>query len=113
MKSLTAFMLLTLTSVAVNAGFDSGNRLYEDCSGETYFNRGYCGGYIVGIVDTIESMQSSGLLPKNAMCIPEGVTKGQLADVVTKYLADNPAIRHGDAGNLVPEALNAAFPCQP
>ena len=102
---------LALWSTATHAGFDTGNRLYEDCSADTYFNRGYCGGYVVGIVDTIESMQGAGLLPRDALCIPEGVTKGQLADTVQKYLQDNPAIRHNDAGNLVPEALREAFPC--
>ena len=85
--------------------------MFEDCSSENYFNRGYCGGYIVGIVDTIEAMQASGLLPRNALCIPDGATKGQIADVVRQHLADHPERRHLDSGSLVPEALNAAFPC--
>jgi len=104
-------VLLALLTAPADAGFDSGNRLYEDCSADTYFNRGYCGGYVVGIVDTIESMQASGVLPANAMCIPEGVTKGQLADVVQKHLQDHPELRHHEAGELVPMAINRAFPC--
>ena len=103
--------LLALLPFAAHAGFDSGNRLYEDCSSENYFNRGYCGGYITGIVDTIEAMQQSGQLPKNTLCIPENVTKGQLADAVKMYLGSNPSRRHLDAGSLVPEALNASFRC--
>lgn len=105
-------LCLALLPLAAHAGFDSGNRLYEDCRSENYFNRGYCGGYVIGIVDTIEAMQESRLLPADALCIPEGVTKGQLADVVTRYLADHPAQRHDEAGNLVPEALKRAFPCR-
>jgi Rap1a immunity proteins len=104
--------LLALLPSALQAGFDTGNRLYEDCASENYFNRGYCGGYVTGIVDTIEAMQRSGLLPKDALCIPEGATKGQLADTVQKYLADNPLRRHLDAGSLVPEALKHGFPCR-
>ncbi len=109
MRRLLALALLPLVA---NAGFDNGNRLHEDCRSENYFNRGYCGGYITGIVDSIEAMQASGLLPANALCIPEGATKGQLADTVARYLSDNPARRHLDAGSLVPEALKQAFPCR-
>lgn len=108
------FFALTMSvpCLVANAGFDTGNRLHDDCASENYFNRGYCAGYIVGIVDTVESMQASGVLPKSALCIPEGVTKGQLADVVEKFLADNPVLRNQAAGSLVPQALNAAFPCK-
>jgi hypothetical protein len=109
----TLAVLATLLPLFAQAGFDSGNRLYEDCKAENYFNRGYCGGYIVGIVDTVEAMQASGLLPNDALCIPEGATKGQIADVVRQYLQDNPGQRHRDAGSLVPEALNKAFGCKP
>lgn len=94
-----------------HAGFDTGNRLYEDCRAANYFNRGYCGGYVTGIVDTLEALQSRGVLPATALCVPEDATKGQLADVVLKYLEQNPERRHLEAGGLVPEALNRAFPC--
>lgn len=108
-------VLIGLTGLCIatasHAGFDSGNRLYEDCASTNYFNRGYCGGYIVGIVDTLEAMQASGMLPKSALCIPEGATKGQLTDIVRKYLEEHPGQRHRDSGSLVPEALNDAFSC--
>ena len=97
--------LLMLGCLQAQAGFDTGNRLFEDCRASNYFNRGYCGGYVTGIVDTIEALQ--------ARCVPEESTKGQLADVVIKYLEQNPERRHLEAGSLVPEALNRAFPCKP
>ena len=111
MPRITAFLVAMTACGLAQAGFDSGNRLFEDCAAENYFNRGYCGGYIVGIVDTIEALQARGKLPATALCVPDGVTKGQLADVVRKYLEENPQRRHADAGRLVPEALNAAFGC--
>ncbi len=62
-------------------------------------------------MDTIETLQKSGGLPRNTLCIPDGVTKGQLADAVKMYLGANPSRRHLDAGSLVPEALQRSFPC--
>jgi Rap1a immunity proteins len=112
MKRTLLFIIAYTACAAVDAGFDSGNRLYEDCRSENYFNRGYCGGYVTGIVDSIEAMQASGVLPESALCIPEGATKGQLADVVRQYLEDHPERRHADAGSLVPEALGRAFGCR-
>ena len=53
------------------------------------------------------------MLPADALCVPGESTKGQLADVVIKYLEQNPERRHLEAGSLVPEALNRAFPCKP
>ena len=103
--------VLSFGCLCAHAGFDTGNRLYEDCRSGNYFNRGYCGGYVTGIVDTLEALQSRGILPPTALCVPEEVTKGQLADVVLKYLEQNPERRHLEAGSLVPEALNRAFPC--
>lgn len=109
-RRLTA-ALLALVCLDAHAGFDTGNRLYEDCRAANYFNRGYCGGYVTGIVDTIEAMQARGVLPADALCIPEQATKGQLADTVLKYLEQHPERRHLEAGSLIPEALNRAFPC--
>jgi hypothetical protein len=105
--------LLVLGCIGAHAGFDTGNRLYEDCRSGNYFNRGYCGGYVTGIVDTIEALQARGVLPASALCIPAESTKGQLTDVVLKYLEQNPERRHLEAGSLVPEALSHAFPCTP
>lgn len=103
--------LFAFVCLDARAGFDTGNRLYEDCRAANYFNRGYCGGYVTGIVDTIEALQARGVLPSDALCIPEQSTKGQLVDTVLKYLEQNPERRHLEAGSLVPEALNRAFPC--
>jgi hypothetical protein len=112
MSRLAVISLLLLASLPAAAGYDNGNRLYEDCSSANYFNRGYCGGYVVGIVDAIESLQRSRVMASTTLCIPDDVSKGQLVDVVTKYLGDNPQKRTREAAGLVPEALNDAFPCK-
>ena len=46
-----------------------------------------------------------------APCTPKGASLGQLARVVKKYLQDHPEFLHLDAGGLVYNALNEAFPC--
>ena len=46
-----------------------------------------------------------------APCTPKGASLGQLARVVKKFLQDHPESLHLDAGGLVYNALNEAFPC--
>jgi hypothetical protein len=45
-------------------------------------------------------------------CIPEGVAKRQIVDVVTKHLRERPQDRHLTAVSIVAEALAEAFPCR-
>ena len=45
-------------------------------------------------------------------CIPDAAKATQGADVVCKYLADNPAQRNKSAASLVRQALIAAWPCR-
>lgn len=45
-------------------------------------------------------------------CIPDAAKATRGADVVCKYLADNPAQRDKNAAYLVRQALIAAWPCK-
>lgn len=45
------------------------------------------------------------------ICIPDGVTKGQIYDVALKYLQDNPEDRHRSAALLARTALWRTWPC--
>ena len=109
-RLLTAFLLLLAPFAA--ADDDTGARLYEDCKSENPFNQGYCGGYVVGIVATMVNLQRYHMLPDTALCIPEDVSKAQLVEAVLKYLETYPRQRDRQAINLVPEALNAEYPCR-
>ncbi len=42
----------------------------------------------------------------------DGVTNGQVRDVVVKYLKDHPEERHFLASILAVKALSKAFPCK-
>ena len=106
-----AFALLAALPVRADE-YDTGARLYEDCKSENQFNSGYCGGYVVGIVATLVNLQRFRTLPDTALCIPEEVSKAQLVEAVLKYLEAYPRQRERQAVNLVPDALNAEFPCK-
>lgn len=44
-------------------------------------------------------------------CTPNEVTVEQMADVLCKFLSDNPSVRHQGAGALMSFAMVSAFPC--
>jgi hypothetical protein len=111
MRLLLTGLLLLLSPLA-GADYDTGARLYEDCKSENPFNQGYCGGYVTGVVATLVNLQRYRQLPDTALCIPDDVSKGQLVEAVVKYLENYPRQRDRQAVNLVPEALNAEYPCK-
>jgi hypothetical protein len=76
----------------------SGNKLHEYC--QKYDARQFVYGYVTSVADTSKSV-----------CVPPGVTVGQLADVVCGYLSNHPEKRHYDGAGLAVQALNASFPC--
>jgi len=44
-------------------------------------------------------------------CFPKGVTNGQTAKIVIKYLNDHPQDLQYSAGSLIVAAFTDAFPC--
>ncbi len=93
-------LFLVLRPGAATADFYDGNRLYEECKGQSALS---CLGYIVGVADTAR------LFPK-PICVPEGVTAGQLRAVVLKYMEEHPEDRHYSGTSVVGSALLGAFP---
>jgi hypothetical protein len=81
-----------------------GDQLFADCDdgGDTP-NGDACLHYIAGVVDT--------LLMHKEICPPSGITIAQLADIVTKYLRENPEVRHFTAASDATVALARVFPC--
>ena len=83
--------------------FMSGNYLYGQCSSTVYFERGFCQGYIIGVINT---------LSQRVFCFPDSATAGQAEDVVKQWLEGHPEVRHLAAERLVALALFEAFPCR-
>ena len=66
-------------------------------------------GYVDGLLDAHDIYFIK--TDYNFFCRPNSSTVNQLIDVVGKYLKENPKIRHVNAGILVLEALQEAYPC--
>jgi hypothetical protein len=102
-----------LFSATANAGFYTGNELYEVCTADrdskSYVEKTYeCVAYVTGAVDAFNTTREVNGLKS---CIPAGVTVGQLKDVTVDFLRDKPANRNGSASALVFAATRKAWPC--
>ena len=113
-RIILAALVGVLVISTANAEFFSGNQLFTDCNGERPDEEAGCSGYIMGAMDTIISLQRGKLLDDRFqnVCLPEGVTAGQLVSIVKKYLTENPAERHFAASRIVVIGIRKAFPCK-
>jgi hypothetical protein len=122
--TLALFVLLHAT-----AGAADGNKLLTNCNAaiaiidspniaNDSFGAGLCIGLMQGIRDTASIYQSHLIENLNVdrkkvpMCIPTGVSNGQLARVVVKHLRDHPEQLHMHDSFLAMNALMKTFHCQ-
>ena len=99
MKKLLLGLMFVCTGVHAGV-YETGNTLLKDMDG-TEMGRMYALGYIVGAADTYNE----------TLCIPTTVTKGQLNDVVYRFLRINPQHRDLAADVLVFIALGEHWSC--
>lgn len=99
MKAALA-LILALSSLA-RAEFWDGNTLLSRMGG-TSGEQNAAIGYVMGVADVHHNV---------AQCAPEGVTSGQMRDMVRNYLTSNPAVRHLSADLLVLHVLKSTWPC--
>jgi len=94
---------------AFSAGFVTSNDLYERCNAQSgTVEHGFCLGYLAGIADQVNSNDMTICIP-----LPDGVTLGQVTDIVVKALREHRSQqRHGSASALAEWALREAFPCK-
>ncbi|MDH1337499.1 Rap1a/Tai family immunity protein [Comamonas thiooxydans] len=62
-------------------------------------------GYTLGVSETLAASK--------IICIPDGVTRGQILDIIFMMLDTKPQLRHMNANPLVAVALQDVFPCKP
>ena len=97
-------MIGLIMLMAASTGFD-GNALYGQCRSRGVDQIG-CMSYIDGVADGVTMM-----MPHSAICLPDGITRGRLQDLVTAFLQGHPDRRKEAASLLVMQALHEAYPC--
>lgn len=101
MKTLIAAALLAATTTA-SAQYVNGNGLLKDLRGGSN-DRMFALGYIAGVADAYD---------EDVFCLPPRTQLGQIRDIVTKFLEENPKERHNHAGVLVLVPLMESYPCK-
>ena len=108
---MTASMGAQGEALDTGESFKTGSSILESCERESWFNKGYCLGYIIGVSDAANTLAVwKGFA--ESICTPQGVTSGQLQKVVVNNLNENPEELHLNASSLVLNALSEAFPCE-
>ena len=100
---VVAFSALSLNAWSFK---QTGGELLQRCTDR----RPDCRSYIEGVVDTLTTLAGWGYLKSNLVCIPENVNSQQVAEVVTKYLRDNPELKASTANKSVLDILSWTFP---
>jgi hypothetical protein len=89
--------------------YETGNSLMASCNNPQ--QRAYCVGFIVGVVDTHNSLSGTRADKSLRLCLTNGVLKSQVAAAAVKYLGEHPDLLNRDAASAAFEALSKAFPC--
>lgn len=102
MKSLIVLMAMLLPCTSARAAFYSGNELHGFCTSD---QKGFVRLYAAGLIDSLQFEE------KKYFCVPLAVNLGQVGDVVCKFVAGNPEVRHYPASALTIRSLRIAWPC--
>ena len=92
------------TGAQLNALAESYTKTMESKEGMpilSYTEMGLFSGYVTGYTDG-----------NSLLCIPAGVTRGQLLAIVAKYLKNNPEIWNLPSEVLIFNSLIHTFPCK-
>jgi len=107
MKKVVMFLLLILYC-GITAGletFTTGKTLLTNCE---YDNKVGCMAFIAGVSDASQGKTYEGY----RYCMPDNASLGQLVNIVTKHLNNQPKDLHLAAYTLVQRAFALAFPCE-
>jgi Rap1a immunity proteins len=114
MKALGIGLLVCSLSIAATAQdsddynpTDTGNDLRRALDEPAGLRSGVALGYIQGVVNSMEVLYPN----QSLSCSPDGMTVGQMVDVVKRYLHNHPQTRHEPAVILIATAAREAFPC--
>jgi hypothetical protein len=104
MKKL--LIALLMVPAMAHAEFWTGNKLYERLTSAETTDRIQAMGYVMGVYD----------VAVHALFCPPGsetnITVGQIRDMASNWLANNPHRRSESAEKLVIEAFRQVWPCR-
>ncbi len=112
---ISIFLLLMDSAFALPyTGMDLSEKCNHDNDSPRFepYPAGLCDGYIAGVLDLTQAVLAI-TKNKSSVCIPNGVTLGQVTKIVKKYLNNHPERLNEQAVELIAAALNEAFPCKP
>ena len=116
LQTIGAIAAITLfSSMAVveraNAAtyFYKGSEILSLCESSNTYEANDCLEWLMGVSDTLEAMNSWGSFKD--VCVPGGVTAGQLRKVIIQGLNKEPQKLHLSASSLAIPVLANAFPC--
>ena len=103
---------LLMFAASSSAGEVSGNDLLNWRKSKVSM-KAVCNGYSLNVVHAHTDFFNT-FNQGQAICIPDGVrTRGQIREVIIKYLNDHPERRHFSASSRVAMPFMDAFPCAP
>jgi alanine-alpha-ketoisovalerate/valine-pyruvate aminotransferase len=90
--------------LCVSAEFYSGNEIKSRCNEpKGSYLEAICFGYVSGVIDSNSN---------SYVCPAPSITVQQAADIVKKYINENPAQLHKPADFIVTLAIAKDFPCK-
>jgi hypothetical protein len=100
MKKLLAVALFA--PAVASAGFMTGNDLLSRMNGDN-ISQIQAIGYVQGVYDAYSNF---------VFCPPNGVSAGQVNDMIKNYITNTPATRNKSADILIGAALKGVWPCE-
>jgi hypothetical protein len=108
-RALLIALGLTLATPALAElpAFETGNSLLQRCT-DPVGSAQACMAYTGAIAD---AMSGHDLVHGLRACVPVGITRGKVVDIVKAYLVAHPELRHYAASVLAARAFQEAWPC--
>ena len=111
-----AVVCATLHLRAYAAERIDGHQLLNQCQklGEgaaSNYYAGTCAGYIMGVIDSHNGAAGTDKMPESYFCLAGEASRGQLIDIVLKYVEKHPEQRDFGGATLIWMALVYEYPC--
>ena len=100
-KAIVPALLFVAAIAGPASAQTSGNQMLKGCEEQVLYARGYTAAVWDFVI----------LNFKQTICIPKGVTVGQVEDIICGYIEKHPESRHEHTHSLAVNALTEAFPC--